>query len=359
MESLISTDCNLDFTGIAVASSWNQLKERRIEYQTHLQQLRSKLPTSEWMALVNHMHDLITSKALNICEEEMLEAGHGPPPVAYSFIVFGSAGRMESTMWSDQDNGLIISDEHNENKDHYFELFTNRLCDQLAYLGYEKCKGKVMCSEPLWRKSLKEWEMTLSNWQRDMSWEPIRYLIIASDMRHIAGDSNLADGFKDAFYRGFREVPELQYAVLRNTVRHKATLNLLGQVVTERFGEHAGGFDIKYGVYIPLVNFVRFMALQLDVRETTTQKRLEKLILLDCGDMLLESCQKAFATAVELRISTPYTITDGLLISSNYISDKELKKKPLMHELRDSLGVVRKTHRALQRSLRFAERRKT
>ncbi|OAB33023.1 DUF294 nucleotidyltransferase-like domain-containing protein [Paenibacillus glacialis] len=359
MKSMNLADCNMDFSGIAVASSWNQLKERRVECQTHLQPLRLTLSISEWMTLVNHMHDLLTTKALDICEKEMKEAGYGPPPVPYSFIVFGSAGRMESTLWSDQDNGLIISDLFNEHKEQYFERFTKRLCDQLAYLGYDKCLGKVMCSEPLWRKSLKEWGATISEWQRDMGWEPIRYLIIAADMRHIAGDQRLAEAFKDLFYRGFKEVPELQYAILRNTVRHKATLNLLGQVVTERFGEHAGGFDIKYGVYIPLVNFVRFMALQLDVKETTTKNRLEKLISLDSNNMLLESCQKAFDMAIQLRVSTPVTVSDGLLISSNYISEQELKKKPIMLELRESLGVVRRTHRALQRLLRFAERRKT
>lgn len=359
MKSLTSMDSNVDFARITAASSWDELKEQRTEYQSHLQQLRTVMPISEWLILVNQMHDVITTRALNLCEEEMMGAGHGPPPVVYSFIVFGSAGRMESTMWSDQDNGLILSNESHEYKDQYFKLFTNLLCDQLEYLGYDKCKGKVMCSEPLWRKSLKEWEETLSNWQKDLSWEPIRNLIIASDMRHIAGDHRLAEGFKEVFYRGFKEVPELQDAILRNTVRHKATLNILGQVVTERFGEYAGGFDIKYGLYIPLVNFVRFMALQFGIRETTTKKRLEKLLSLDTDNVLFESCQKAFEISVKLRVSTPFTVSDGLLISSNYVSEKELKKKPLMQELRECLSVVKRTHRALQRQLRFAERRNT
>jgi CBS domain-containing protein len=359
MKPLISTDCIVDFTEIATASSWDQLKLRRIEYQIRLQQLRLELPISVWMSQVNRMHDLITTKAIEICEQEMVEAGYGPPPVSYSFIVFGSAGRMESTMWSDQDNGLIISDDPNDYKDEYFEKFSTRLCDSLAYLGYDKCLGKVMCSEKLWRKSLREWKETLSDWRSDMRWEPIRYLIIASDARHIVGDHRLAEEFKDTLYQSFTEVPELQYAVLRNTVSHKATLNLLGQVVTERFGQHAGGFDIKYGVYIPLVNFVRFMSLQLGVRETMTQRRLDKLISLDSGNTLLENCQRSFETAIQLRVSTPYIIVDGLFTSSNYISEQELKIKPLLHELRECLGVVRRTHRALQRLLRFAERRNT
>ncbi|AJS61557.1 signal transduction protein [Paenibacillus sp. IHBB 10380] len=353
---LSSTESNLDLKGIANACSLEQLRERRIVYQTFLQQLVQDLPISEWMSLVNQMHDHIAAKIIYFCEQEM-EAGYGPPPVSYSFIVFGSAGRRESTLWSDQDNGLIISDEPNKDKARYFEVFGARLCDMLEYLGYEKCPGKVMCSEPQWRKTISEWEEALADWCSDVSWEPVRYLIIASDMRHVAGDNDLSEAFKRLFNRGFEKNAELPVAVLRNTVRHKATLNLLGQVVTERFGEHAGGFDVKYGVYIPLVNFVRFMALQQGVRETSTLKRIEKLISLDAGNMLFERCQEAFRKALELRISTSFTEIDGMLSSSGYLSNRELKNKLLMYELRDSLIVVRRTHRELQRSLRFAERR--
>lgn len=356
MKPLDSTESDFDLKGIADACSLEELREKRIVGQTLLQQLMQGLPISEWISLVNQMHDLIAAKVVYFCQQEM-EAGYGPPPVSYSFIVFGSAGRQESTLWSDQDNGLVISDEPHEGKERYFEVFGNRLSDMLEQLGYDKCPGKVMCSEPQWRKTLVEWGETLADWCSDASWEPVRYLIIASDMRHIAGDSDLSEGFKRLFYRGLEENPELTIAVLRNTVRHKSTLNLLGQVVTERFGQHAGGFDVKYGVYIPLVNFVRFMALQQGVRETSTLKRLEKLLSLDAGNMLFESCQEVFRMALELRGSTTFTVKDGMLSSSGYLSDKELKRKPLMYELRDCLIVVRRTHRALQRSLRFAERR--
>ncbi|MGF7045787.1 CBS domain-containing protein [Paenibacillus sp. DS2015] len=356
MKPLSLTECDLDLQGIADACSLEDLRKRRIMAQTLLQQQKRELPISEWLSLVNQMHDLIAARVVYFCEQEM-EAGYGPPPVSYSFIVFGSSGRQESTLWSDQDNGLIISDEPNEGKERYFEAFGARLSDMLEQMGYEKCPGKVMCSESQWRKTLGDWGDTLTDWCSDLSWEPVRYLIIASDMRHITGDHDLSEGFRRLFYRWFGGNPELPVAVLRNTVRHKATINLLGQVVTERFGEHAGGFDVKYGVYIPIVNFVRFMALQQGVKETSTLKRLERLMALEASNMLFESCLEAFRMALELRASTNFTVKDGMLTSSGYLSDKELKNKSLMYELRDSLIVVRRTHRALQRSLRFTERR--
>ena len=67
-------------------------------------------------------------------------------------------------------------------------------------------------------------------------------------MRFVAGEQSLVEEWITSFYEQFRLIPELSDAVLRNTVKHKATLNVLGRVVTERFGEHAGGFDVKYGL---------------------------------------------------------------------------------------------------------------
>ena len=358
MTSSNSLAHNIDLNGIAISTSWEELKDRRIEYQTDLQQLKCVLPIAEWMSLVNHMHDLFVAKVLKNCEDEMVVDGYGLPPVVYSFVVFGSAGRLESTLWSDQDNGMIISDDFSESKNKYFEKFSMIVCDRLAYLGYEKCLGKVMCSEPMWRRSLQEWKSTLADWGKDMSWEPTRYLIIAADVRHIAGDYILTEQFKKALYQIFETSPELRFSILRNTVKHKATLNLLGRVVTERFGEHAGEFDVKYGLYIPLVNFVRFMAIQFSVQETMTQSRLDKLMSLGAEDIAIENCHKAFEIAIQLRASTSYTIVDGLFIGSNYIPEQDLKRKPIMHDLRESLGTVRRTHRVLQRMLRYADWKK-
>ncbi|NGZ75701.1 signal transduction protein [Saccharibacillus sp. VR-M41] len=312
-----------------------------------------------WNASVNDMHDRLMKRAVDLCEHEMGEAGYGPPPVSYAFVVFGSAGRREQTLWSDQDNGLVLSDDEHEDKETYFAEFGRRLTDILEAAGYEKCEGKVMCSEPRWRRTSSQWAAQLREWRSDLSWEPVRYLIIASDFRLIAGSEALAEAWQRNFYDGLRGNTELHAAILRNTVRHKKTLNVLGQVVTERFGDHAGDFDVKYGLYIPLVNAARFMALQHDVEETSTLRRLERLIQFEAASLpMLEPVHEAFLTALRLRNITETTERDGLLQSGGYLPNEQLKKKEQFYELRDSLVLVRKLHRVLQRQLRFAERRR-
>lgn len=346
------------YLSIATAGSPQELKGRRTVCQRALLEQLNVIPIEEWVSRVNAMHDSIARAAVNICEAQMNEAGYGPPPCAYSFIVFGSGGRQEATLWSDQDNGLIVEGEPDDVKNRYFTAFGGMLSDVLEAVGYEKCDGKVMCSEPLWRKTLPEWKGQLRNWMSQLEWEPVRYLIIASDMRHAAGSAELSAEWREAFHAGFVDNEKLTTAVLRNTVRHKATLNLLGQVLTERFGDYAGGFDVKYGVYIPLVNIVRHLALLHGVEDSSTLKRIERLSELSKYEHL-EDIRRAFLTALRMRVNTPYMDQDGLLSSSDYIAEIDLKNKQLMSELRESLLLVRRLHRALQRQLRSAERRQS
>lgn len=346
------------FRAIVLAGSPQELRERRIACQSILLEQLNVIPIEEWMFRVNTMHDLIAETAVLICEAQMKEAGYGPPPCAYSFIVFGSSGRQEATLWSDQDNGLIVEGEPDGEKNRYFEFFGMMLSDLLEEVGYEKCAGKVMCSQGMWRKTLSEWKEQLKEWRTQLEWEPIRYLIISSDMRHVAGSTELSALWQEAFCEGFIDNEELSVAVLRNTVRHKATLNLLGQVLTERFGDYAGGFDIKYGVYIPVVNIVRRLSLLHHIRASSTLERIEELERLHKYQHL-DDIRRAFLLAMRMRVNTPFSVQNGLLISSDYIAESELKNKQLLSELRESLLLVRRLHRALQRQLRSAERWRT
>ncbi|QUL56992.1 signal transduction protein [Paenibacillus tritici] len=358
MASMETADWNEEesYLSIVTAGSPQELKARRTACQQVLLEQLNVIPVEEWMYRVNAMHDQLARTAVHLCEAQMKEAGYGLPPCAYSFIVFGSAGRQEATLWSDQDNGLIVEGELEGDRGSYFEAFGGMLSDVLEAIGYEKCDGRVMCSEPLWRKSLAEWKHQLSDWMEQLEWEPVRYLIIASDMRHVAGSEELSAAWREALHAGFVDNSKLTTAVLRNTVRHKATLNLLGQVLTERFGDNAGGFDVKYGLYIPLVNIVRHLSLLHGIEESSTLKRLEDLAELNQYQHL-EEIRRAVLTALRMRVNTPYTVEDGLLASSDYYPGDDLKNKRLRAELRESLLLIRRLHKALQRQLRSAERR--
>lgn len=345
------------------ATSPTMLRIARMEEQEKLYSRYKETPIQRWNRSVADMHDAVMRKAVELCEAGMVEEGFGPPPVPYAFIVFGSAGREEQTLWSDQDNGLVIGDgEETEEVTDYFKTFGEKLVQILTEAGYPPCPGNVMASNPIWRKSLKDWEKQLWYWSGLRGWEQVRYLMIAADMRFIAGSSELATRLSMAFAKvidqGDEYGEDLSAAILRNTIRHKAALNVLGQLITEPVGEHAGDFDLKYGLYIPLVNAIRYLSLQYGIHASSTWERILQLHQLEAVPIRwLESCREAFDTAVKLRSIVPVRTTDGVLDGSNYLPQMVIRQKEVRSELRNALGTVRLMYRTLQRQHRYAERK--
>ncbi len=353
---------HVGFQAIRSASTPELLRSARLEEQMTLLGRFSSAKIEDWNRDASTLQDAVMSQTTILCEQQLIEEGFGSPPAAYAFVAYGSAGRGEQTLWSDQDNGLIIDNSEDPQVESYFDLFGLRLSQLLEEIGYPPCPGKVMVSNPLWRNKVDDWVKQLESWREQPGWEQIRYLMIAADMRHISGEFKLTEKLRREMHEIFeRDVtPErnLAEAVLRNTVRHKAALNVLGQVITEQTGDHAGDFDVKYGLYLPIVNAVRYLAIEYGISASSTQERLFQLNRLEAVPYRwLESCQEALYTALRFRSMTSYIEEDGMLSGTGYLPQTLLKQKEIRRELREALGTVKLMYRTLQRQQRYAERK--
>ncbi|RCX21711.1 CBS domain-containing protein [Fontibacillus phaseoli] len=353
---------HVSFQAIRSASTPGLLRSARLEEQTRLYDRFTSTKIEAWNREAGELQDAVMSRAVSLCEEQFIEEGFGSPPASYAFVAFGSAGREEQTLWSDQDNGLIIGTNEDPEAKTYFDQFGIRLSQILEEAGYPPCPGNVMVSNPLWRKTAVEWEKQLETWREQLGWEQVRYLMIAADLRHVSGDINLSRRLRQSMHEIFEQTspPEqnLAAAVLRNTVRHKAALNVLGQVITEQTGEHAGDFDVKYGLYLPIVNAVRYLAVEYGINASSTQDRLAQLNELEVVPFRwLESCLQAFHTALRFRSMTSYIEENGSVSGTGYLPQATLKQKEIRRELREALGTVKLMYRTLQRQQRYAERK--
>ncbi|GGH15910.1 DUF294 nucleotidyltransferase-like domain-containing protein [Paenibacillus segetis] len=352
------------FTSISSASSPELLKMARIKEQAAIYDSLATLSIGKWNQIVCGMHDEIMTRAVTLCEEALIQEGFGPPPTSYAFVTFGSAGRGEQTLWSDQDNGLIIGESSTSEEEEitfYFEQFGLRLSSILEEVGYPLCPGNVMISNPLWRKNLRDWERQLWFWSGLRGWEQVRYLMIAADLRHVTGDQVLTITLRASITRVMEQNGDsdndLCAAVLRNTVRHKAALNVLGQVITEQSGQYTGDFDVKYGLYIPIVNAIRYLALHYGVESPSTYDRISQLEQLEAVPVReLDSCRKALDTAIRLRSLMSGVDEKGMLTGNNYLPQTLIRQKEVRLELREALSTVRLMYRTLQRQHRYAER---
>jgi CBS domain-containing protein len=282
--------------------------------------------------------------------------GHGAPPVPYAYLLFGSGGRSEQTMSSDQDSGLVYAnpadEEQAERFQQYYHQFASIIVQSLITISYPPCEGNVIASNTDWCLALSEWESKIDRWFTDPSWENVRYLLIAADCRLIAGDSKLAEKIKDRFFNDLLVNPIIAERMLQNTLRHKVLLGVFGQLLREQYGDDAGSLDVKYGAYIPMVNAFRLMSLRSGIRETNTLRRITALQY--AGVLTIreaEDASQAFSFFLKLRLLATIKNEDGQLASSGKISQATLTKE-LMKQLKHALRMGKYYQRKVERDMR-------
>ncbi|MCQ6560927.1 DUF294 nucleotidyltransferase-like domain-containing protein [Paenibacillus mendelii] len=340
-------------TQIGTADDIKTLRGLRDQIHRQMEALLLECPVERLYSTLNEMHDALIGRVMVLAEEQMARSGNGSPPVPYAYILFGSGGREEQTLSSDQDSGLLYEDPDDEasrdDASRYFRDFAEIAVQMLQQLGYPPCDGGVISSNPEWRMSLSEWKTKLNGWFQDPDWERVRYLLIVADGRCVYGELKLMQAFQDHFYSDMLRNPIIVKHMLSNTMRHKVLIGVFGQLLKEEYGQDAGSLDVKYGAYIPMVNAVRMMAVQSGLRESSTLERLRGL--LEKGKLSSEDAHaysEAFRLFLRLRLMTTERSVDGMFANTGKLASSKLSKE-LTDELKSSLRVGKKLERRVNK----------
>jgi CBS domain-containing protein len=351
-----------------IQSSWAEIRERiaRTEDASTLRAIREQVHEAyrdpllfadfgQFHSDINAIHDALISRAIELAVIETNRELQ-PPALAYAFLLFGSGGRREQTLWSDQDNGLVYEDPKDESDAEqaalYFESLASSIHEWLYGVGYPPCSGEVLAGNPMWRKSFGDYAAMVKGWMEEPDWENIRYFLIFSDVRCIYGSADLTGRLQRFYLDYVKEHPDLLQAILRNTLHHKITIGVLGNLITERYGEDAGGFDIKYGAYIPIVNGIRLLAVQAGIEATSTQERIAELRKRGAiSDDLAAEWSEAASIALKLRAMTPFQLEDGL-----YTTRGKLPAERLTKDRKTELKRILRAGQKLQKYVKHAVR---
>ena len=257
--------------------------------------------------------------------------GWGPPPVHFDVLVMGSGGRGENFLLPDQDNGLILDDypdsEHNT-VDGYFIEFSERMTRDLDAVGFPYCKGAVMATNPLWRKSLSQWVDQTSAWGRKRNFMVARLVGIFFDFHVAYGKGEMTRRLRGHVTTTMGQSPGFLRELYKDEADHGTALGWFSRLVVER-GDHEkkGQINLKIHGHLPLVEMVRLLALREGVSETATLTRIEALtakgvLSRDQRDYLFG----AFTHLTKLRLRQQiheYTTGDKV---SNYIRPDDLTR---------------------------------
>ncbi len=102
--------------------------------------------------LISHLNDVLTATLVETTARE-----HGLDPQRFCWLAFGSEGRSEQTVATDQDNGLVFASDTPDADRAAWLRFGAAVNQALDACGYPLCKGNVMAGNPACCLTAPEW----------------------------------------------------------------------------------------------------------------------------------------------------------------------------------------------------------
>ncbi|MFG6176566.1 putative nucleotidyltransferase substrate binding domain-containing protein [Halomonas sp. THAF12] len=256
---------------------------------------------------------------------------------ASCLMVMGSEGRGEQILKTDQDNGLILDDglDWPDCVEH-MAGFTETLVE----LGYPRCPGNIMVSNPDWVGTESQWKARIVRWVELRDGDSLMKLAIMLDAHAVAGNPALLEGVRATlFEQASRDQLLLSYFA-RPVLRFSTPLTLFGSLKKPQHG-----IDIKKGGIFPIVHGVRVMALERGIAATGTLERLDALVVDGRLDgRFAEDLGEALSLFTQLRLEQQLARREGGEAASDIEPDRVVVQSLSSLErdlLREALHIVK------------------
>ncbi len=208
---------------------------------------------------VARLNDTLLRRILRWAEEDL-----GPPPCRYAWLVFGSEGRMEQTLLTDQDNALVWADDTAEAR-RYFEALAEKVVADLVAAGFPPCPGGYMATR--WRGPFAEWEERFHGWLDQPTPKALLEASIFFDFRRAVGSLPL-DPLEQAVQRAGRQRVFLQ-CMAKSAMEFRPPAGLYLRLRGE-----ASRVDLKLQGISPIVFLARCYGLEVGASTRNTLERL-------------------------------------------------------------------------------------
>jgi PAS domain S-box-containing protein len=276
---------------------------------------------------INHLTTIVIDAVLQkLIEFAIAELGR--PPAQFSFLVFGSEGRQEQTLRTDQDNAIIFEDtapDQQESVKQYFVNLGMKVCAWLNEAGYRFCEGNNMAQNPQWCQPLSVWKQYFSEWVYKGTGEDLLRTKIFFDFRGAYGEQSLVNQLRDYLDEIVSGNPRFFQLLARNVLALSPPIGFFGNFVVESIGEQHNVFDIKSSM-LPIVDYARIYAINHKIRATNTIERLnglrEQNILTPQNHQEMIQAY-SYLMQIRLRIQAE-SISGGNRKPDNYVSPKNL-----------------------------------
>lgn len=212
---------------------------------------------------------------------ELTLAEKGDPGIAFTWLCFGSEGRREQTLLTDQDNGILF-----EARDaaHAAEIrgkllpLAQQINQSLAQCGFTLCKGNIMAGNPDLCLSRAEWSRRFSAFIREATPENLLASTIYFDLRVVWGNEQGAEQLRQEILDQIADNRLFQRMMAENALRHQPPVGRFREFVLARKGGEKATLDLKVQGLTPFVDGARLLALSNGIEASNTLERFRQLV---------------------------------------------------------------------------------
>jgi CBS domain-containing protein len=280
--------------------------------------------------LITLFNDQLTQKIIRLSEEEMIREKAGPPPVPYTWVAFGSEGRGEQTLTTDQDNAIFFEDVRSDRlkqTQQYFLRLAEKIVSGLEQCGFARCTGNIMASNPDLCQPLGVWKEKYKKWiyDREITSQELIIASIFFDLRPIFGPEQFVLAIKETIAEYLEQSKNFIPMLALTTLEHKTPISFFNRLVVEKSGEYKNKLNIKLHGLIPLVDSLRTLSLSQKILKTSTLERIEGLV--EKGvlpDTAGQDLREAFNLMMLLRIHHHVDLMNQGKDPDNYINPAKI-----------------------------------
>lgn len=244
-----------------------QLAAQIREFARHL--LGQGVQARQLTELVSHLNDLLTERLVQlVAQRRGMDLGRA------CWLAFGSEGRGEQTVATDQDNGLVFDSAQPELDRPRWLALGHEVNEALDAAGYPLCKGGVMAGNAECCLTAAEWQQRFTQWIGHGQPEDLLKASIYFDLRPLCGHTALAEELGAMPARQAAQAPRFLRLMVDNALRRGAPLNWRGALATADEGGHQW-LDLKLQGTAIFVDAARLFTLAQGLPVLGTRARLE------------------------------------------------------------------------------------
>ena len=259
---------------------------------------------------VARLNDTLITRILRWAEADL-----GPPPTPYAWLVFGSEGRMEQMVLTDQDNALVWGDDVPGAREYFTALAEKAIADLVA-AGFPRCPGGYMSTR--WLGGIAGWEERFRGWLEKPTPQALLEASIFFDFRAVHGHLDVSP------LRGVITRAASARTFLSAMAKSAVTFHPPSGLGL-RLRSESSRFDMKLKGISPIVFLSRVYGLEAGSRTSNTLDRLRAAVV--AGLIEQDTCDtlsEAYRFLLRVRLRTQIRAISEGNPPSNLVSLSDL-----------------------------------